>query len=84
MISTYNGYRFQQGEIIQVELSFTSSAKNRYQLKVAEYDRSGRLEIESYHLDPSGGATDALKDRDPGGIGGACAGCPSLGRKGYS
>ncbi len=43
---------FQQGEIIPLHLSFTSTAKNRYSADVWRYDRSGRLHSEIYCLDP--------------------------------
>lgn len=43
---------FQQGEIIPLILTFTSSAGNRYWADVRNYDRSGRLGIESYCLEP--------------------------------
>lgn len=43
---------FQEGEIIPLVLSFTSTAKNRYWADVRNYDRSGRLNIEYYCLEP--------------------------------
>jgi hypothetical protein len=56
-----NKNRFQQGEIIRVELSFSSIIKNKYQLNNAIYDRGGRLRLDSYYVDPSEGAVDPLK-----------------------
>jgi len=41
---------YQEGEIIPLVLSFTSSAKSRYWADVRNYDRSGRLGIEYYCL----------------------------------
>lgn len=43
---------FQQGEIIPLRLKFTSTAKSRYWADVRNYDRSGRLGIEIYCLEP--------------------------------
>lgn len=43
---------FQQGEIIPLSLKFTTTAKSRYWADVRNYDRSGRLGIEVYCLEP--------------------------------
>jgi len=43
---------FHAGEIIPLLLSFTSTAKGRYWASNRSYDRSGRLEIDSYCLEP--------------------------------
>jgi hypothetical protein len=43
---------FQEGEIIPLVLSFTSTAKKRYWADVRNYDRSGRLTIEAYCVEP--------------------------------
>jgi hypothetical protein len=43
---------FKEGEIIPLALSFTASKKNRYWADVRNYDRSGRLDIESYCVEP--------------------------------
>lgn len=43
---------FQQGEIIPLNLVFTSTAKGRYWADVRNYDRSGRLDIERYCVGP--------------------------------
>jgi hypothetical protein len=43
---------FRQGEIIPLILTFTASTKNRYWADVRNYDRSGRLSIEHYCLEP--------------------------------
>jgi hypothetical protein len=47
-----HGATFQEGEIIPLVLSFTSGTKNRYWADVRNYDRSGRLDIEYYCVDP--------------------------------
>ncbi|HTY63084.1 MAG TPA: hypothetical protein VMG30_12620 [Acidobacteriota bacterium] len=62
--------RFRQGEIIQVELSFSSALPKTYQLDDARYDRGGRLGIDSYHVDPADGAVDPLKELQNGTKGG--------------
>ena len=59
---TYNGRtRFQIGEIIRLKLSFTSSALKKYQINMAEYDRSGRMNYENFLLEPQGGWGDPLR-----------------------
>jgi hypothetical protein len=67
--------RFYVGEIIPVELSFKASILDMYDMEMRNYDRSGRLNIEGFHVTPPG--------RDPlkryystgafmgGGLGGA-------------
>jgi hypothetical protein len=65
-----NKDRFQQGEVIRVELSFSSALPKTYQLDGALYDRGGRLNIDSYQVDSPDGAVDPLKDREPGEMGG--------------
>ncbi|MGC1617595.1 MAG: hypothetical protein WA765_03810 [Candidatus Acidiferrum sp.] len=67
--------RFHVGEIIPVELAFTASFPDMYDMEARNYDRSGRLNIEAFHVTPPG--------RDPleryystgafmgGGLGGA-------------
>ncbi len=44
---------FQEGEIIPLVLSFTSTAKNRYSAGVHTYDRSGRIDVEHYCVEPA-------------------------------
>jgi hypothetical protein len=43
---------FREGEIIPLVLSFTSTADQRYRAMVRNYDRSGRLDVEGYCLEP--------------------------------
>jgi hypothetical protein len=61
---------FQQGEIIRVELAFSSTLPKTYQLNGATYDRSDRLDIDSYHVDPTDGVVDPLKDKVRNWLGG--------------
>jgi hypothetical protein len=51
---------FHIGETISLHLAFSSAAKNRYQINMAQYDRSGRMNYEQFNLSPSGGAVDPL------------------------
>src|ERR1041385_4319194 len=57
-----NQTRFRQGEVISLQLSFSSNQPKKYYLDAATYDRSGRLQIDDFHLDPTGGVSDPLYD----------------------
>jgi hypothetical protein len=60
-LSISDGRRsFREGEIIPLVLSFTSTVENRYRAAVRYYDRSGRLNIDTYCLSPE--ARDPLAD----------------------
>src|SRR5438093_13428136 len=50
--------QFKPGEIIRVELGFASNLPKTYQLDGATSDRSGRLSIDTFHLEPQSGAVD--------------------------
>lgn len=51
---------FREGEIIPLVLSFTSTAVKRYWADNRNYDRSGRLNIETYCVEPA--VRDPLED----------------------
>ncbi len=51
---------FRTGEVIPLELSFTSKAPRRYQINMAQYDRSGRMNYEQFVVDPEEGTRDPL------------------------
>src|SRR5215470_9927992 len=51
---------FHIGETIPLELSFSSSVKNHYQLNLAQYDRSGRMNYEQFNILPIEGSVDPL------------------------
>src|SRR5947207_12800947 len=51
---------FREGEVIPLVLSFTSTADKRYWADNRNYDRSGRLSIEAYCVEPE--ARDPLAD----------------------
>jgi hypothetical protein len=53
--------RFQIGEVIPIELSFTSSVPKHYQLNMARYDRSGRMNYETFRVTPQEGTRDPLQ-----------------------
>jgi hypothetical protein len=60
---------FHIGETIPLQLLFSSAIKDRYQLNMAQYDRSGRMGYEHFSLSPSEGAVDPLPTYG-GGMGG--------------
>ena len=51
---------YRQGELIPLELSFTSKAADRYQVNMATYDRSGRMGYEKFLVEPQDAAADPL------------------------
>src|SRR5579872_1881475 len=65
--------QFYIGETIPLQVSYSSAVKDRYQINMAQYDRSGRMEYEHFHVVPEGGAVDPLANRLPG-IGGGLTG----------
>src|ERR1017187_5955584 len=65
------GSVFQTGEIIPVDLLF-SAAGSGYQMGTRSYDRSGRLNIEQFHVDPPG--RDPLHDHYNGAVQGFIGG----------
>lgn len=65
--------QFHIGEKIPLELSYGAAVKDRYQINTAQYDRSGRMEYEHFHVAPEDGAVDPLANR-MGGIGGGLTG----------
>ena len=65
--------QFHIGEKIPLELSYSAAVKGRYQVNMAQYDRSGRMEYEHFHVAPEDGAVDPLANR-MGGIGGGLTG----------
>jgi hypothetical protein len=69
---------FQEGEIIPLVLSFTSTAKNRYWADVRNYDRSGRLNIDYYCIEPEVPDPLAGYFEFRGGFGGGLGGIQEL------
>lgn len=68
-----NQIEFRLGETIPLQLAFSSSAKDHYQINMAQYDRSGRMDYEQFTLSPAGGAVDPLVGH-LGGTGGGLTG----------
>lgn len=55
-----NQREFHAGETIPLQLSFSSTVKGRYQINMAQYDRSGRMNYERFVVSPAQGAVDPL------------------------
>jgi hypothetical protein len=64
-----NQHEFHIGETIPLQLSFSSTVKDRYQVNMAQYDRSGRMNYERFVVSPAQGAVDPLPDHT-GSMGG--------------
>jgi hypothetical protein len=75
---------FREGEIIPLVLSFTSTADKRYWAENRNYDRSGRLSLETYCVEPA--VRDPLADyfRTGGFIGGGLGGEQQLSEKPFT
>lgn len=52
---------FHLGELIPLQLSFTSSRPKRYSINTASYDRSGRMNYEKFVVLPAEGTHDPLE-----------------------
>jgi len=81
-----NQTRFRQGEVISLQLSFACNQPKKYHLDAATYDRSGRLQIDDFHLDPTDGVSDPLYDYfnfQLGFMGGGLRSFPALEVKPY-
>jgi hypothetical protein len=61
--------QFHAGEKIRLELSFSSNVPDVYVFERANYDRSGRLEIDSFVLDQTNSVRDPLLDYFHGSLG---------------
>jgi hypothetical protein len=75
--------QFRPGEIVHLELEFSSRVPNKYIFDAATYDRSGRMSEERFMLDPRGGV-DPLADyfaSQMGWMGGGLRSTPALGEK---
>jgi len=60
-VSIANDQReFRIGETIPLQLSFSSTVKDHYEVNMAQYDRSGRMNYERFIIVPSDGAVDPL------------------------
>ena len=75
--------QFHPGEIIPLELRFSSSLQDTYAFDNANYDRSGRLMIDTFVVDRTEAVVDPLHDYFMGGfgfIGGGIRGISTLDR----
>lgn len=54
--------RFRQGEIIPIELRFSTSTENQYEFLNRTYDRSGRLYLDGFVIDKEEKTFDPLDD----------------------
>ena len=52
---------FRGGEVIPLDLSFTSSTPERYQVSLASYDRSGRMSHDQFLVEPREGTSDPVE-----------------------
>src|SRR5437763_12146638 len=55
-----NQQEFHIGETIPLKLSFKTTVKDAYEVNMAQYDRSGRMNYERFVVSPSDGAVDPL------------------------
>ncbi len=73
--------KFNQGELITIEMLFASSVPKTYKVVTNTYDRGGRLGIDTYHIDPEVGTSDPLNDYFQSlfwSMGGGLSGLPPL------
>ncbi|MCI0660860.1 MAG: hypothetical protein L0220_07280, partial [Acidobacteria bacterium] len=58
-----NGKReFRQGEIIRIEMNFSSSEQKKYHVWVIPSERRIRLNLDNFHVDPADGVSDPMYD----------------------
>jgi hypothetical protein len=53
--------RFFSGEVIPLDLAFSSTTPKRYQINLARYDRSGRMNYEQFFVEPKEATRDPLQ-----------------------
>ncbi len=76
--------QFRPGEIIPIQLEFTSPVPKRFVVDRATYDRSGRLTLDDFLIEPNEGVSDPLLDLYAAGggfIGGGLRGMGVLGEQ---
>jgi hypothetical protein len=79
--------QFRPGEIIPIELEFSSAAPKRFTVDGATYDRSGRLTIDEFAIDRIDDVSDPMLDyfgSIGGYIGGGIRGMGVLGEKPFT
>jgi hypothetical protein len=80
-------HQFRPGEIIPIELEFDSRVPKRFAVDGATYDRSGRLTIDEFLIEPNDAVTDPLLDyfaSSGGFIGGGLRTIGVLGEKPFT
>jgi hypothetical protein len=53
--------KYYLGEVIRLDLAFSSTAPKRYQINLARYDRSGRMNYEEFVVEPKEATQDPLQ-----------------------
>jgi hypothetical protein len=78
--------QFRPGEDLPIELEFESRVPKRFVVDGATYDRSGRLTIDEFMVEPNDAVTDPLLDYFAlgGSIGGGIRGVGALGEKPFT
>jgi hypothetical protein len=75
--------QYRVGEIIPVRLTFTAPQGSNYSIDLANYDRSGRLDIDTFNVSPGEGWSDPLAYYYDSGLfsfmGGGIRSVPKLG-----
>lgn len=72
---------FHIGEVIPIQLFFSSDARKTFELDEAEYDRSGRMSYEDFQLSPTAGWRDPIPPAAFSIIGGGLTNAEYLTRK---
>jgi hypothetical protein len=61
LILSSNQTKFYLGEVVHLDLAFTSATPKRYQINLARYDRSGRMNYEEFIVEPKQATQDPLQ-----------------------
>src|SRR5258707_15300521 len=61
LILSSNQTKFYSGEVVRLDLAFTSVIPKRYQINLARYDRSGRMNYEQFIVEPKQATQDPLQ-----------------------
>jgi hypothetical protein len=61
LILSSNQTKFYLGEVVHLDLAFTSTTPKRYQINLARYDRSGRMNYEEFIVEPKEASQDPLQ-----------------------
>jgi hypothetical protein len=61
LLLSSNQTKFYSGEVVRLDLAFTSVIPKRYQINLARYDRSGRMNYEQFIVEPKQATQDPLQ-----------------------